>query len=234
MKSLFLSVVLVVACAWPAAAQQPFGVNPATLAPPVVFNPTSTATAVAMPNNIYMTARNAAGTGTVDLWKVNASNQIESGANPVVVGALITNGITASGSIVAGATSAVYWTNGSLQRSPADGVWTITNNAETFGIEARFAAAPVIGACGTSPSIAADATNTVGTITVGTVTPASCAITFNGTWTKAPKCTANTATATAGSVRALGTTTTTTTLTITPATAFADSTPVVYQCWSVK
>jgi hypothetical protein len=39
-RSLLLALA-VIACAWPAAAQVPFGVNPATLAPPVVFNGTA-------------------------------------------------------------------------------------------------------------------------------------------------------------------------------------------------
>jgi hypothetical protein len=51
--------------------------------------------------------------------------------------------------------------------------------AQTFAVPIAFSgAAPVVSACGTSPSIDAHATNSSGTVTVGTVTATSCTITF--------------------------------------------------------
>ena len=41
-------------------------------------------------------------------------------------------------------------------------------------------AAPVVSACGTTPTIDANANNRSGTVTVGTVTAASCTVTFAG------------------------------------------------------
>lgn len=159
----------------------------------------------------------------------------------LVTGAITATTIQASGLITAtaglsagGATFLSLATRGFWQAT-ADGIWELLNAAGTRGLHYEFGGVPAIGACGTSPpAMPADSTNSAGVMTTGTATPASCVLTFNGTWNKAPICTANVATATAGNVRALGVTTTTTTMTITPASVFADSSVLFYQCLSVK
>lgn len=49
-------------------------------------------------------------------------------------------------------------------------------------------AAPVLSACGTSPTIDANATDTSGTVTVGTVAASSCTVTFNKAFTSYVHC----------------------------------------------
>lgn len=51
-----------------------------------------------------------------------------------------------------------------------------------------IASAPTISACGTSPSVDANANNNAGTVTVGTVAAASCTITFSAAFTTYNHC----------------------------------------------
>lgn len=117
----------------------------------------------------------------------------------------------------------------------ADAIWSLSNNAETYGIRLQYAAVPTVGTCGTSPAITAGSTDTAGSVNVGTGgTATSCGITFAGTWASAPFCTASVNTATAGNTRAMGVTTTTTTATFTAATAFVASDKVLWICIGPK
>jgi hypothetical protein len=141
-----------------------------------------------------------------------------------------------TGNINGGAASLINWAGRLRLASPADGQLTLTNNAQTIGVELKVDALPVTGACGAgSPAVVAGSTPLAGSITVGTGGPTSCVVTFNGTaFPSAPFCTANVVTSTAGTTRAIGTLSTTAQVTLTPATAFVDSSVVAWQCISAK
>lgn len=48
--------------------------------------------------------------------------------------------------------------------------------------------APTVSACGTSPALGTNSTDTAGTVTTGTATPTSCTITFGHAHTNVPSC----------------------------------------------
>lgn len=196
-----------------------------------------------LPNNSYITARNAANSADLSLIKIGNTDLAEIGVTTLSINALSSAGgvtttgtgtITSAASVTTSAAGYLNWIGRSRTYSPADGQWFASNNTDTFGVVLKFLAVPTIGACGTSPSVAADSTDSVGTIVVGTATPASCVLNFSSAWTKAPKCTVNVVTATAADVRAVGVSATTTVLTITPASVFAATTSLYYICASVK
>ena len=86
-------------------------------------------------------------------------------------------------------------------------------------------AAPSMGACGTSPSVAG--TSSAGTITIGTGGAAtSCAITFAAAWATAPACVSNHQ----GAILVTRSISTTTTLTIDAATPLTASGKLDYIC----
>jgi hypothetical protein len=95
--------------------------------------------AVRFPNNVYFAGRNAANSADVNMFKVNASDQIDVGAvmNTAAVnvgGALTTTGansITSSGSVSAAAAGYLNWTGRARTYSPLDGVIVLGNNADT-------------------------------------------------------------------------------------------------------
>lgn len=87
--------------------------------------------------------------------------------------------------------------------------------------------APAVTVCGTSPTIAANSTDTSGTITVGTGGVAtSCLLTFKKAWVATPKCFVNDQTA----ILAVQVIPSTTTATFNAALAFAASTVLDYYC----
>lgn len=83
--------------------------------------------------------------------------------------------------------------------------------------------APVVSACGTSPSITGG--DTAGKVTIGSGTPSSCTVTFDTAYSNAPSCTIT------GSddANAYGATTTTTALTISSNSEMSDDV-IMYQC----
>lgn len=195
---------------------------------------------VNLPNNVYITGRNLANTANINMFRIGTGNTIEAGttidASVINTSATITSTglITGTAGLSVGAASFISIATRGFWQASANGIWELLRADGTFGVHYEFAAVPVIGACGTSPSISTDATNVSGTITVGSANPASCLLTFNGTWNKAPRCVVNTVTTTAADVRAVATSTSTTVLTVTPASAFATTTSLVYHCESSK
>jgi len=172
------------------------------------------------------TTLNVSGTSTVSTINTGAL-----GATTVTSSGLNTS----TGGYSAGAASFISIATRGFWQATANANWELLNAAGTFGIHYEFAGVPVIGACGTSPSVSADSTNVSGTIVVGSANPTSCLLTFNGAgWNKAPRCVVNTITTTAADVRALGVSATTTVLTVTPASAFATTTSLAYHCESSK
>jgi len=170
---------------------------------------------------------------TLGFWRSAAATTTHQGAF------ITTGNISASTSgstINVGSTGAFFWGARALMRSPANGIVTVSNFAETIGSEVKVDALPVASACGAgSPAVTAGSTPFAGSVTVGTGGPTTCTITFGGTaFPSAPFCTANVATSTAASTRAIGTLATTTVLTLVPATAWADSTVTTWVCVSSK
>ena len=192
----------------------------------LVANSTSTLTNLPTGITGYWLGSN----GTTPGWTnaINTSGTIATSGTVSGLSITGTNGISSGAAGFLSIATRGYW------QATANGIWELLRADGTFGVHYEFAGVPVIGACGTSPSVSTDATNVSGTITVGSANPTSCVLTFNGTWNKAPRCVANTITATAADVRALGITTSTTVLTITPATAFATTTSIGYHCESSK
>lgn len=132
-------------------------------------------------------------------------------------------------------TGFVSWNSRSAIASTTNGSFNVIKGDNSSGVRLQFAGDPVIGVCGTSPSMTTGSTDTEGELTVGSGgTLTSCAITFNATWSNAPRCVANVSTATAGNTRSIGTTTTTTTMTLTPSAAFAASDKVWWICLGSK
>jgi hypothetical protein len=81
------------------------------------------------------------------------------------------------------ATAAIYWAGRAVMRSPANGIWTLANSAETIGIELKADALPTVASgFGTSPAVTAGSTPLAGSINVGTGAPGTGGvINFNGT-----------------------------------------------------
>jgi hypothetical protein len=153
-----------------------------------------------------------------------------------IVGTLNTTGnVVSASNLIAGAGANIYWSGRSIMTSPATGLWQVENQAGTSGARLKVDALPTAGACGASPAVTAGSTPLAGSIFVGTDTPASCIVIFGGTaFPSAPFCTANIVTTTAGSTRAIGALSTATQVTFTPATAFAASSTLAWQCISSK
>lgn len=117
--------------------------------------------------------------------------------------------------------------------SPADGVFTVTNNANTIGSNLKTDALPTVASgFGTSPAITAGSTPFAGSINVGTGgTATTGVINFNGTaFSSAPFCIADTQTSNTAS----RVTTSTTQLTLTTTVAWTASDIVSWICVSAK
>lgn len=149
---------------------------------------------------------------------------------------LSTPSVQSSGDFRAAATSSFYWSGRAILKSPADGIFTGQNFGGTIGAEFKMDALPVASACGAgSPAVVAGSTPMSGSVTVGTGAPATCTITYGGTaFPSAPHCNGAVETTTAANARAMGYSSSTTVLTIVPATAWADSSVVNWDCFSSK
>jgi hypothetical protein len=115
-----------------------------------------------------------------------------------------TNNLASSGSITSGAAgnvgvaSARFMVFGSraVLGSPADGAFTVTNQAQAIGSQLKVDALPTIASgFGTSPAVTAGSTPLAGSVNVGTGAPGTTGtITFGGTaFPSAPFCQANNA-----------------------------------------
>lgn len=146
------------------------------------------------------------------------------------------NSFSAGGDITLGAANMVRFGARLKFRSPADGIYTALNSAETIGAEFKVDALPVASSCGAgSPAVVAGSTPMSGSVTVGTGGPLTCTITFGGTaYPSAPHCNGAVETTTAANARAMGYSASATVLTIVPSAAWADSSVVNWDCFSSK
>lgn len=180
-----------------------------------------------------------AGTTTAT-WKLGFTNNGSAAAYPLTVnsnGLLTTTSTIASGADVQAAQAGlIYWANRAIFTSPADGAFSVTNNAQTIGSRFKADALPTVSACGAgSPAVVAGSTPLSGAVTIGTTSVATCTITFNGTaFPAAPHCSGAVETTTAANARAMGYSASTTVLTIVPSAAWADSSVVNWTCLSSK
>ena len=99
------------------------------------------------------------------------------------------NGFTCAGAIYA------FWFNADsgLGNCAAHEVDVIVNSAKAWAMdgnkhESFGGPAPTLSACGTSPTLSASATDSSGTITVGTGTVTSCSLTFGAGFSATPDC----------------------------------------------
>lgn len=134
------------------------------------------------------------------------------------------------------ATSNALWVAVQQVSVPADGKIILQNAAGTHGITAQFTGVPTFSSgFGTSPSVTAGSTDSVGEINVGTGGAAGAGIiNFASTWTTAPKCLVEVSDSTAGNLRAMGATTSTTQVQFTASAAWASGALIWYMCWSTK
>lgn len=96
------------------------------------------------------------------------------GGSNTIIGYGVANTVltTGTGNILIGTSSATT--------TPASGSSNEINIGNLLFYNTASTAAPAVSACGTSPSIDANANNKSGTVTVGTVAATSCTITFAG------------------------------------------------------
>jgi hypothetical protein len=227
-RSLLLALTLV-ACAWPAAAQVPFGVNPATLAPPVVFTSTTTSMVFASSGSVGAPSIAFAAEPTMGFYRPSAGNV-------VFVGTLsATTGLASGANMAVTAAGAYSWNSvtRSAIRSSSDGIMSMENVASTIGSKFKVDALPTVNAgFGTSPGITAGSTPFAGSVNVGTGGVATTGtIDFNGTaFPSAPFCALSTTTATYTAITAISTTQ----LTLTGAAAWPGSTVISWVCVSAK
>lgn len=171
-----------------------------------------------IPNNTYETARNAAGTADVNMWKLNTASQIETDSGVLMGG----GASVAAGSFFSFATRGFFDTL-------ANACFRIQNAAGTIGSILKVDALPTISSgFGTTPAITAGSTPFAGSVNVGAGGVAtSGVINFGGTaFPSAPFVVAmNTTT---GAI--LKATATTTQLTITANAAFTASDVVAWIC----
>lgn len=115
---------------------------------------------------------NSGATGDVFLGYLAGASV--SGAPNVIIGPQVASTVLTTGinNILIGTSSATT--------TPAAGSSNEVNIGGLLFWNKNSLAAPVVSACGTSPSIDAHANNRSGTVTVGTVTASSCTITFAG------------------------------------------------------
>lgn len=202
-----LYVLLTLAWATPVAAQTTtFAIPADSLMAPVVLFPAS--------------AVNGAGQINVPL--------VGSGGGAVTIG-----GITSAENINAAVTKNIGFTGRAFFGSPADGIFTINNNALTIGSELKIDALPTVASgFGTSPSITAGSTPFAGSINVGTGGVAVAGtLNFNGTaFPSAPFCTVSTATTNAVTRASPSTTQ----LALNSTTAWTASDIVSWVCVSAK
>lgn len=134
-------------------------------------------------------------------------------------GTIDSGAITSSSNITAGGAARFITSGRTRWGASAQGVEEVSRNDNAAQIIRRFTGVPTIGgSCGTTPAIAG--VDSALKITTGTGSPTSCTVTFNGTWSTAPVCTAN-ATAT---TTALNVATTTTTVIVSAAALTASET----------
>lgn len=106
-------------------------------------------------------------------------------------------------------------------------------STDTYGRFLGNGPAPVLSACGTLPVIATTSTDTSGTITIGTGTPAACTMTFARAWSAAPTCYFNdrtTANVTNGTSVIYKVAESTTAVTVTFAIATVNGDSIGYMC----
>jgi len=149
-----------------------------------------------------------------------ASNGVVTSTSTFNTGALVS-----SGSLSASSTSVMNWSSRARMASPADKVWTVTDNGSTNLVRFQTGASTIASGFGTSPSIAGS--DTGGRVTVGTGGLAnSGVINFATTWSNAPACVANNETTQLVAFA----TATTTQLTIASTTAFGAGDKLTWHC----
>lgn len=94
-----------------------------------------------------------------------------------------------SGDLVVGTTgSLMYWASHSVMKSATDGLWRVSNNGQTFGLEVNAgSAAPTVATCGTG-AVTTHSSNTAGEVTATGAT--TCSVVFGApNFTNQPFCT---------------------------------------------
>lgn len=201
----------------------------------------TSATSLNLANNTYITATNAAGSGTVNIIRVNASDTIDFGAGVSGAAATFTGNISTTGTggfissqgMQLAAAGSLLWATRARLSSAADGHLAVANTADTIGARLKVDALPTIGSgFGTSPAVTAGSTPFAGSVNVGTGgTATTGVITWGGTaFPSTPFCTYSN-TSTNGVTRG---TPTTTQLTLNITAAWTASDIVSWICVSAK
>lgn len=144
---------------------------------------------------------------------------------------IVKSGATTVGSLINGSTTNIRWASRTAMFSPANGQWQIQNNGASANLYLQIGTSAtrpsVASGFGTSPVINTNASDTAGSINIGTGGVASTGtINFTQTWPVAPFCLAEDS---SGFV-ATHATASTTVLTLTSTAVWGASAVVVWHC----
>jgi hypothetical protein len=219
------AIALLLLSSSPAAAQV-VGVNPATIAPPIVVWPAGyIGTNGVAAGSITIPDPGALILGPGGSTSLSAAGVLTLAGNVQIIGASSLFNATANGIYSFGSRARII--------SPADGQISVTNAAGSIGSTFKADALPTVGSgFGAAPAVTAGSTPLAGSVNVGTGGAAtSGVITFGGTaFPAAPFCTYSTQTTNA-TTRGVPTTTQ---LTLNSTTAWLANDVVSWICISSK